>query len=127
MNDIEVFGRYAAAFEAAYVSDDWKAVRAAFADDAVYEVEGGPPFGGEWKGADAIVAHLVESVNGFDRTYDERLLEALSGPELRDGAVFIAWAVTYRKQGQPDLRVQGEERAWIKDDKIVRLRDSMPG
>ena len=52
--------------------------------------------------------------------------EALEGPELRDGAVFIAWAVTYKKAGQPDLRVQGEERAWVKDGKIVRLKDNMP-
>ena len=125
MNDIEVFARYAAAFEAAYASDDWKAVRNSFADDAVYEVEGDNPFAGTWKGRDAIVDHLIESVNQFDRTYDERLLEATRGPEMQGDAVFIAWAVTYKKKGQPDLKVTGEERAWVKDDKIVRLKDNM--
>ncbi|HEY2776146.1 MAG TPA: nuclear transport factor 2 family protein [Candidatus Binatia bacterium] len=127
MNDIEAFARYAAAFEAAFVSDDWKPVRESFSDDAVYEVAAGPPFGGTWSGRDQIVDHLIESVNSFDRLYDERLLEPLSGPEIRDGAVFVAWAVTYRKKGEPDLRVTGEERAWIRDGKIVRLEDSMPG
>ena len=127
MNDIETFSRYAAAFEVAYLNDDWKTVRECFADDAVYDVQAGPPFGGSWKGRDAIVEHLVESVNAFDRTYDDRLLEALAGPEMRDGAVYIRWAVTYRKKDTPDLRVEGEERAWIKDGKIVRLEDSMPG
>jgi len=125
MSEIGIFGSYAAAFEGAYVSDDWTAVRDYFADDAVYDVEGGPPFGGQWKGRDAIVEHLVESVNAFDRTYDERLLEVIEGPEMRDGAVYIRWAVTYRKQGQPDLRVEGVEQAWIEDGKITRLKDSM--
>jgi len=98
MNDIQVFAEYAAAFEGAYLNDDWKAVRSFFAEDAVYDVAAGPPFGGSWRGRDAIVDHFVESVNGFDRTYDERLLEAVAGPEMREGAVYIRWAVTYRKR-----------------------------
>jgi hypothetical protein len=126
MKDIETFGAYAAAFEVAYVTDDWKPVRNFFAEDAVYEVEAGPPFGGSWKGRDAIVDHLIESVNGFDRTWDERLLEPLAGPEIRDGAVWIHWAVTYRKKGADDLRVEGTEQAWIEAGKIVRLKDAMP-
>ncbi len=125
--DIQVFANYAAAFEGAYLTDDWKTVRECFAEDAVYDVEAGPPFGGSWKGRDTIVDHLIESVNAFDRTYDERLLEALAGPEMQDGAVYIRWAATYRKKGSPDLRVEGEERAWIEDGRIVRLLDSMPG
>jgi hypothetical protein len=125
-SDIQVFAAYAAAFEVAYLNDDWKVVRECFAEDAVYDVEAGPPFGGSWVGREAIVRHLVDSVNGFDRTYDERRLEALEGPDMRDGAVYIRWAVTYKKAGKPDVRVEGIEEAWIKDDKIVRLKDTMP-
>jgi ketosteroid isomerase-like protein len=126
MNDIEVFLNYASAFEVALATDDWSAVRDCFCEDAVYEVEGGPPLGGIWHGRDEIVDHLIDSVNSFDRTYDERLVEGSSIPEMRDGAVHIEWAVTYRKAGEPDLRVEGEEDAWIRDGKIARLKDSMP-
>lgn len=126
MNDIQVFAEYAAAFEVAVLNDEWQHVRKYFADEAVYDVAAGPPFGGTWKGGDAIVDHLVESLNTFDRTYDERLLEPLSVPEMRNGAVYIRWVATYRKQGQPDLRVEGEEEVWIEDGKIVRLKDTIP-
>jgi hypothetical protein len=126
MNDIQVFAEYAAAFEAAYVTDRWDKVRSCFTEDATYDVEAGAPFGGSWHGRDEIVDHLVESVNAFDRTYDERLLEPLEGPDIRDGAVFIRWAVTYKKKGAPDVRVEGVEEAWIRDGKIARLRDRMP-
>ena len=126
MNDIQAFSNYAAAFEVAYVNDDWKPVLECFAEDAVYEVVGGPPFGGTWHGRAAIVDHLIDSVNSFDRTYDERVLEPLAGPEMRDGAVYIGWAVTYRKKGADVLRVEGVEEAWLKDGKIIRLKDTMP-
>ena len=125
-NDIQVFASYAQAFELAYLNDDWKLVRECFDEDAVYDVEAGAPFGGTWRGRDAIVDHFVDSVNSFDRTYDERRLEALAGPEMRGGAVYIRWAVTYKKAGAPDVRVEGEEEAWVKDGKIVRLKDTMP-
>ena len=126
MSDIEVFAAYAAAFEAAYATDDWSTVRSCFAADAVYEVVGAGPFAGTWRGRDAIVDHLIESVNAFDRTYDARILESLEGPELRNGAVHIHWGVTYKKKGQPDLRVEGDEDAWIDKGEIKRLKDTMP-
>lgn len=126
MTDIDVFIRYAAAFEVAYATDDWSTVRDCFAEDAVYEVEGGPPFGGAWQGRDAIVDHMIESVNSFDRTYDERDLSVLSPPEMNDGAVLVRWGGVYRKKGQPDVRVEGQELAWIRDGKIARLKDIMP-
>lgn len=126
MTDIEVFAAYAAAFETAYATDEWDTVENCFADDAVYEVVGSGPFAGTWRGREEIVEHLIESVNTFDRTYDARILESLSGPEMKDGAVHIHWRVTYRKQGQPDLCVEGEEDAWIRDGKIERLKDTMP-
>ena len=126
MTDLDVFVAYATAFEVAYATDDWSAVRGFFAGDAVYDVEAGPPFGGQWRGRDAIVDHLIESVNAFDRTYDERALEVLSAPSVKDGAVRMRWGGVYRKAGQADLRVEGEEYAWIRDGKIARLKDLIP-
>lgn len=126
MTEVETFTAYAAAFEVAYQTDDWGDVRNFFATDAVYEVTGGPPFGGMWEGRNQIVEHLVEAVTNFDRTYDERILEAISGPELRNGVVHMGWAVTYRSVGKPDLRVEGVEEAWITNGKITKLKDTMP-
>src|SRR5688572_19035996 len=102
-NDIEVFLRYAAAFEEAYATDQWDKVREFFAEDAVYEVEAPPPLGGKWTTRDGIVDHLIESVNTFDRTYDERVLGLTEGPEMKDGAVWVRWSGVYKKKGQPDL------------------------
>ena len=124
-SDVEVFLHYAAAFETAFAPDQWQAVRECFAEDAVYEVESDGPFAGKWAGRDAIVDHLIESVNAFDRTYDERVLEILEGPEMRDGAVYIRWGGVYKKKGQDDLRAEGTEYAWIKDGKVQRLKDVM--
>ncbi|HYC53501.1 MAG TPA: nuclear transport factor 2 family protein [Candidatus Binatia bacterium] len=126
MNDVTTFANYAAAFERAYESDRWEEVRECFAEEAVYEVVGGGPLAGVWKGRDTIVNHLIESVNAFDRTYDSRELSVISGPEPRNGGVHVGWAATYKKAGQPDIRVEGEEEAWFRDGKIIRLKDTMP-
>ncbi|HYB99765.1 MAG TPA: nuclear transport factor 2 family protein [Candidatus Limnocylindrales bacterium] len=126
MDDIASYANYAAAFERAYASDNWDEVREYFAEEAVYEVNGGAPFGGVWKGRDVIVNHLMESVNQFDRTYDKRELSVLSGPEMRNGGVHVGWTATYKREGKPDLVVVGEEEAWFRDGKIIHLRDTMP-
>ena len=123
--DIATFLRYADAFERAYASDNWEEVREFFAEEAVYEVEGGGPMAGIWKGRDLIVAHLMESVNQFDRTYDSRALSVTSGPEMRNGGVHVGWRAAYTKAGRPDVVVDGEEEAWFRDGKIIRLKDRM--
>jgi hypothetical protein len=124
-SDIEAFLHYAAAFETAYITDQWQPVRECFAEDATYEVEGGPPFAGKWTGRDAVVDHLIESVNGFDRTYDARELQILDGPEMRDDAVYVRWGGVYKKAGQDDVRAEGTEYAWIENGKVKRLKDVM--
>jgi ketosteroid isomerase-like protein len=124
-SEIDTFLHYATAFETAYATDNWDEVRNCFAEDAVYEVEGGPPFGGKWMGREAVVAHLIESVNGFDRTFDERALGVVEGPEMRDGAVYVRWSGVYRRKGKADVPSNGSEYAWIQDGKIQRLKDTM--
>jgi hypothetical protein len=124
MDAIDVFARYAMAFEEACGSDDWSTVSSFFTDDAVYETFAGPPFGGRHEGRSAVIEHLKESVDGFDRRFDTREPpELLAGPELRDGAVWIRWRVIYRLAGAPPLALEGEETAVFDGDRICRLED----
>jgi hypothetical protein len=124
MDPITAFVNYAAAFEVAFETDDWTGVEACFTEDVVYETFGGPPFGGLREGRRAVVDHLKRSVEEFDRLFDVREPpELLAGPELRDGAVWIRWRVTYRIAGAPPLAVEGEESAVLEGDRINRLED----
>ena len=126
MSDVGRFMAYAAAFEQAYTSDDWSVVEPFFTEDAVYETLADPPFAGRYEGRPAILAYFKNVLDGFDRRFDERRLDLLGGPEMRDGAVWIRWAVTYRVAGAPDLRFEGEERAHFDGERIRRLEDRIP-
>jgi hypothetical protein len=46
MSKTAYFGVYAAAFEEAYVSDDWSMVEPFFTEDATYQINLDPPMGG---------------------------------------------------------------------------------
>ncbi len=126
MDPIQRFGEYAAAFERAYASDDWSELGAFFTEDAVYEVPGGPPFGGRAEGRDAVVAHLRRSVNAFDRRFPSRRLELLDGPSLRGDRVWMRWRASYSGPGIPELVLDGEESVVFDGDRIRRLEDRFP-
>ena len=87
MDLVKLFGEYAAAFERVYQNDEWAELEPYFTEDAVYEIEGGPPFGGRAAGRPALLAHLEKSVNAFDRRFPRRSLQLLEGPTLRQGQV----------------------------------------
>ena len=126
MDLVKRFGEYAAAFERAYQSDDWAQLEPFFTEDAVYEIEGGPPFGGRAAGRSALISHLEKSVNAFDRRFPKRSLQLLEGPTLRDGRVWMRWRVTYSGPGLPELVLDGEESAAFDGDRIQRLEDRFP-
>jgi hypothetical protein len=120
------FGEYAAAFERVYQSDEWSELEPFFTEDAVYEVHGGPPFGGKFEGRAAVLEHLERSVNAFDRRFPVRKLQLLEGPTLRQGRVWLRWRVTYAGPGLPELVLDGEEAALFEGDRIRRLEDRFP-
>lgn len=126
MNLIQRFGEYAAAFERVYQSDDWSQLEPFFTETAVYEVLGGPPFGGRVEGRDALIAHLHRSVDAFDRRFPSRRLELLEGPTLRGERVWMRWRVSYSGPGLPELVLDGEESASFEGDRIARLEDRFP-
>jgi hypothetical protein len=123
MDLVSRFLAYAAAFEEAYASDDWRHIDPFFTDDAVYAGLGG--FGGPIKGRDALKAGFKQMVDAFDKRFASRSVELLEGPLLRDGAVWFRWAATYTLAGAPNLRMVGEETAAFAGDRIRHLEDKM--
>jgi hypothetical protein len=125
METIDRFAAYAAAFEEAYVSDNWSQLEPFFTEDAVYVNVAPAPFGGEYKGRTAVFTQFQNSANDFDRRFDSRKLDILEGPIEKDGAVWIRCALLYTLAGAPDCRLAAEERAIFEGDRISRLEDSM--
>ncbi|MBI3300796.1 MAG: nuclear transport factor 2 family protein [Deltaproteobacteria bacterium] len=123
MGMIDRYLAYAAAFEEAYASDDWSKLEPFFTEDAVYEFIAPAPFGGKYEGRAAVLTQFKNSVNGLDRRFDSRAVEALEGPLEKDGGVWMRWAATYTLAGAPDCRMEGEERAMFSGDRIRRLED----
>jgi hypothetical protein len=123
VDPIARFGEYAAAFEVAFEKDDWSVVEPYFTEDTVYETFGEPPFAGKAEGRPAVLDYLKGSLDGFDRRFDVRELESLEGPELRDGAMWMRWRVTYRVAAAPPISMEGEETATFEGDRIRRLED----
>ena len=123
MGMIDRYVAYATAFEEAYASDDWSKLEPFFTEDAVYEFIAPAPLGGKYEGRAAVLAQFKSSVNGLDRRFDSRAVEALEGPLEKDGGVWMRWAATYTLGGAPDCRMEGEERAVFAGDRIRRLED----
>ena len=125
MEPAKRFAEYAAAFEETFADDDWGRLKPYFAEDAIYAVTGGPPFGGRWEGRKQLLQQLRKSVNEVDRTFDERHLELLGTPTVGENSIKVRWRVTYTKAGCPDVVVDGTERATFDGDRIRLLEDSI--
>jgi len=123
MDPVERFQEYADAFEVVFDTDDWSTLEPFFTEDAVYEIHADPPFGARTEGRDAVFEALKESLDANDRRYDSREMEYLEGPLLRDGAVWMAWRITYTAGDAPELVFEGEETAHFEGDRIVLLED----
>jgi hypothetical protein len=123
MSHIGRFAAYAAAFEKAYVSDDWSEVESCFSDDAVYEI-GLPILGAErCEGRAAIVAWFKDVLDRFDRRFESRTLLLLEGPEDDGNQVWIKGSATYTAAGVPDFVLTLEETIRFDGDEIVHLED----
>jgi len=118
--------KYAAAFEETYRDDDWARLEGYFAEEATYEVRGGP-MACEIAGRDAIFRGIKKSLDGLDRRSDARRITLLGGPETQRDAdgdrVTLRWEVGYDFPGLPPITFAGETAATVADDRIVRLVD----
>lgn len=120
---IQVFGAYAAAFEETYKDDEWKRLEPFFAEDAVYSVVNLGPATCSIRGRDAILAGLRKSVDGFDRRFDTRAVEILTGPEEDGSNVRAGWRVTYTCADHPDAVISAFSVARVVDGRIAELFD----
>src|SRR5512145_1317992 len=104
MDYLQRFLAYAQDFERTFKDDDWQRLLQYFTEDAVYEVKGSP-VACRIEGRDAILAGIRKSLDGFDRKFDTRRLEVLSGPDLLEDGLAVAWAGHYEKKGLGSLRI----------------------
>ena len=123
MSHIKRFAQYAAAFEAAYETDDWSDVERFFAEDAVYEI-GLPILGAERvEGREAIVAWFRDVLDRFDRKFATRSLTLLEGPKETGDEVWVLGVAQYTAEGVPDFDLKLEETVRFAGDEIVHLED----
>jgi hypothetical protein len=123
MSKIGRFAAYAAAFEKAFVSDDWSVVEPFFTEGAVYEVDLDPPMGGLFEGRTAILAYFKQVLDQFDRRFASREIALLEGPKEEGDSVWIRGSATYRAPGIPDFTLTLKEVVRFEGDRIVRLED----
>ena len=123
MSKVAHFAAYAAAFEKAFVSDDWSLVEPFFTEDAVYEVPLDPPMGGRFEGRAAILEYFKNVLDRFDRRFESREIALLEGPTEDGESVWIRGTATYRAEGVPDFILELEETVHFEGDRIRRMED----
>ena len=128
MTDLERFFDYARAFEMAYIADSWTGLEAFFAEDACHVVEDGGPLALCDRGRAAVVEGLRQSALALDRRFDVRIPEVIDGPCARADGIWMRFALTFRRAGLPELRLEGEHLVRYEDGRIVALEERLaPG
>jgi SnoaL-like protein len=123
MSTLSQFLAYAAAFEKAFVSDDWSLVEPFFTEDAVYEVGLPGTFGGRIEGRPAILAYFKRVLDAFDRRFATRAIAVLEGPRVEGNSLWARGRVDYTTPAAPDLSFELEEIVTYQGDRICRLED----
>src|SRR5262249_37683926 len=127
-DELTDFMRYAAAFEEAFASDDWRRVDIHFDDDIVW-ASGGPglaPEAGYFaRGRSAAAAAVQKSCDTDDRRFDRREPMATRGPQVIPGGVHLEWLVTYTRAGLSAVVLRGEEWDLFRDGKLIMHYESI--
>ena len=122
----KIFMAYAEAFEQTYIDDDWTRLQSYFAEDATYEVRGGP-LACKLEGREAILKGLKRSVDTLDRRCDDRKIDVTSAPEFSSvdegDQLSIDWYVSYQYKDAPRAGFPGRSVATVADGVIIALRD----
>lgn len=123
MKPLELFLRYASAFEQTFADDAWERIKPYFDPEAVYEVES-RIVGAKMVGPDAICAGIRRSLDGFDRRFDTRRLEPAGRPEILEDGCRIAWKAHYEHPEVEPLCLCGSSLVRFRDGLIVRMVDT---
>jgi len=126
VTDYERFLGWALAFEGAFWSDDFAALRPLLADDARRVARSEGSLAADDAGAEAVLAGLRASVHGLDRRFDVRIPEIVAGPETRPDGVWMRYALRLRRAGLPELVVEGEHTTRCRDGRIVAIDETLP-
>jgi hypothetical protein len=123
MEHTKRFAAYAAAFEKAYVDNNWTEVATFFAENAVYDI-GLPILGRERvEGRDEIIDWFKDVLDRFDRRFAGRELHLLEGPREEGDTVWIGGYATYSADGVPSFDLHLNESIRDENGLIVHLRD----
>lgn len=125
-SDLESLFLYMRDFELAFMTGDWSVLESHFHEDACHRIDGGGlPLGSGGDGRAAVIAGLAAGVDAVDRRFDVRIPEIVEGPVTRDDGVWMRFALTLRRAGLPDLRIDGEHLATFRDGRIASLREKV--
>ena len=126
MSNLEKFMQYAAAFEHARDSDDWRVLAPFFAEHACYTAEWPAPLGGHFEGRDAILDYFKRILDGFDRrfaTIEFLPMEPPVPPREEGNTVSFHGRARYTSPGRPDLCFEAKSSVTFDGDVIVELAD----
>jgi hypothetical protein len=125
-SDLERLFHYMRDFEMAWLTGQWSMLDAHFHEDARHTIAGGgEPIGTGGVGRAAIVAGLRAGVEAIDSRFDVRIPEIVEGPVTREDGVWMRFALTLRRAGLPDLRIDGEHLARYRGDRIELLAEKV--
>jgi len=123
MTKISNFVAYVAAFEKAYVEDDWSTIESMFTEDATYSINLAPPMGGRLEGRGAIMAYFKAVLDGFDRRFESREITILDGPHEQGDEIHFRGRATYSSPGIEDLQFEFAETFRFDQDRICSIED----
>jgi hypothetical protein len=125
-SDLERLFHYMRDFEMAWMTGQWSLLDAHFHEDARHTIDGGgAAIGTGGSGRAAVVAGLRAGVEAIDSRFDVRIPEIVEGPRTRDDGVWMRFALTLRRAGLPDLRIDGEHLARYRGDRIELLAEKV--
>lgn len=123
MDPLRRFGEYAAAFEETYQDDDWTRLEGFFDPDVRYVVAGST-FDCELRGREAVLSGIKKALDGFDRRFDVREVEAGGDPVVGPQRVVFPARLRYLKEGLEPLSFTLSETAEFDEaGRITLLRD----
>jgi ketosteroid isomerase-like protein len=118
MTPLEVLDRYLEAL----LAGDLDAIRASFAEDAVWTLSGDLPISGPWRGRDAIVDEFLVKVGGTLFEPGTQRFDWLSRT-ADDGAAVLEWRVRARTAAGRDYDNRYLGIFEVRNDHITEVRE----